>query len=554
MRKLIIITFACLLFCTQILLAQETQVAKSDSTAKIEGEVYIIHKVEPKQTLFSIAKTYEVKLSRIAFDNTGVLDGLKLGQYLKILESAVGETREENKETEKLELDGEYVLYTVPPRQTLYAISKEYNTTIEAIVDANPELADGLKVGMSIRIPVPKMLGEKHVGKVEMVGLPDIIKQQVVTQTEAQSPVSVASKGGKIALMLPLYLDENDTIATHRVEGEPEKVFERSEIGLAFYEGFLMALDSLNNVGYEVEVSVFDTENRPWKVQQFIKQGKLKGFDLIIGPLYGKVFSEVADFAYQNCIPVVTPTLKGNSSMNGNDFVLRLIPSEPAMISAMGRYLALSDSTENLIVHYGAANELDLIKQFKSGVSSLGMKTAKFREMNINKAGSDSVRNALSITGRNNLILLSENEVRLASLLRKMSNWLEDAYLVGFAPNSWQGFKNIEMDYFDKFRIHVPTPFHVDYERLDVQFFVKGFREKFKTEPSTFAFRGYDLAMHLVRNLAGIREYGPSYLESVQETGLQNDFAWKRAPNGGLENAAPRMVDYTNYELKLATD
>ena len=60
--------------------AQDFTVEKSDSTAKIEGEFYIIHIAQPRQTLFSIAKTYEVKLSRIAFDNPGVLDGLK-GRY-----------------------------------------------------------------------------------------------------------------------------------------------------------------------------------------------------------------------------------------------------------------------------------------------------------------------------------------------------------------------------------------------------------------------------------------------------------------------------------------
>lgn len=530
--------------------AQEVEVAKSDSVAKIDGELYTIHVVQPKQTLFSIAKTYEVKLSRVAFDNPGVLDGLKLGQALKILKSAQGETKPSENENQTLELDGEYVLYTVPPRQTLYAISKEYNTTIAAIMDANPELAEGLKVGSTIRVPVPKMLGEKHVGKVEMVGLPEIIKERVKETLEVEE----THEGGRIALLLPLYLDENDTVMARKLEEEPELIYERSEIGLAFYEGFLMALDSLNDLGYQVETTVFDTENRPWKVQQLVKSGKLKGFDLIIGPLYGKVFTEVADFAHKNCVPLVTPTLKGNSIVEGNDYVLKLIPSEQAMVSAMGKYIALSDSTENIILHYGAETELELVRQFRSGMARNAGKTAPFREMNIYRSGSDSLRNALSLTGRSNLVFLSENEVRLASLMRNMSNWLEDAYVVGFAPYSWQGFKNIEMDYFDKFRIHTPTPFHIDYENLDVQHFVKAFRERYKAEPSTFAFRGYDIAMHLVRNLGGIKEYGLDYLQSVEETGLQNDFAWKRIPNGGLENAASRMVDYTNYELKLATD
>ena len=551
MRLFSYILFAAFALASSEVFGQEFEVAKSDSVAKIDGELYTIHTVSAKQTLFSIAKAYQVKLSRIAFDNPGVLDGLKLGQALKILKSAEGETIPDETETQALELDGEYVLYTVPKQQTLYAISKEYNTTISAILDANPELVDGLKVGSTIRVPVPKMLGEQPAGKVEMIGLPAIVKHSDIQFTEV---LEVKKRGGKIALMLPLYLDDNDTVAVHRLEEEPEKIFERSEIGLAFYEGFLLALDTLRKAGFEVDVTVFDTENRPWKVRQLVKQQKLKGFDLIIGPLYGKVFNEVADYAYQNCIPLVSPTLKGDGVVAGNDYVLKMIPSEEAMVAELGRYLAFSDSTENIILHYGAENELGLVRKFRKAVSGMGMQTAMFRELNIYQASSDSIRNSLSVLGRSNLIILSTNEVRLAKLMRNMSNWLEEARVVTFVPNAWQKFNNVEMDYFDRFRVHLSAPFHVDYQRLDAQNFVRLFRQKFKAEPSTFAFRGYDLAMHFVTNLGGIIEHGPSYLESVLESGLQSNFRWERVPNGGLENAGSHVVDYTGFELKLAVD
>jgi LysM repeat protein len=555
-RIILTIIFAV---CATSLFAQETEIAKSDSVAKIEGELYTIHTVAAKQTLFSIAKTYEVKLSRIAFDNPGVLDGLKLGQQLKILKSAQGETAEVEVESEPIELDGEYVLYTVPKKQTLYAISKEYNTTVSAILDANPELADGLKIGMTIRIPVPKMLGESETEKVEMVGLPDIVKRTVQTNLDTvMRAVGLDSiinrKGGRIALMLPLYLTINDTMSSKALTLEEEKIYKRSEIGLAFYEGFLLAMDSLHQAGYDLEVKVFDTENRPWIVQQLIKTGELSSFDLIVGPLYGKVFNEVAKFGYENCIPVVTPTLQNRSAVNANDYTLKLLSSQEAMTYSLGQYLSQSDSTNNIVVYYGNSGEQDLLWQFRKGLEAGGVVPASFPTIDMANATRDSLRRKLSLVDRNNLILLSSDEVKMASLVRGMDKWIEYAYIVAFAPNSWQNFKNIEMDYLEKLRMHLPTPFHIDYDRLEVQYFVKRFRETFKTEPSTFAFRGYDLGMHLGKNLGGIKLNGPEYLESVQEQGLQSNFSWERLPNGGLENSAPYIVDYTDYQLKIATD
>jgi LysM repeat protein/ABC-type branched-subunit amino acid transport system substrate-binding protein len=550
--KYIAIAFFTLL--TYVVSGQEVEVIKSDSTLKVDGRVYIIHPVTPKQTLFSIAKTYEVKLSRIAFDNPGVLDGLKLGQHLMILESAVGETRLEDEEQDNLELDGEYVLYTVPKKQTLYSISKEFNTTIGEILDVNPELADGLKVGSTIRIPVPKMLDNEEEQRVEMEGMPDILRIEKKVFEWDSVVQNAVSEPASVALMLPLYLTMNDTLMARKLEEEPELIYERSEVGLAFYEGFLLALDSITRSGHEVEVKVFDTENDEEVVSSLVRSGKLDDFDLIIGPLYGSVFKVVAQHAYKNCIPLVSPTLSKTAGAEQNDFVIRLIPSEQEMVKSMGQFLALSDSTENIILHYGVPSEIALIDEFYSGISTNPLVQVGFKEFNLNELESDSLRNALSLTGRTNLIILSNNEVRLASLLRNMSDWLEEAYVVGFALNSWKKFQNIEMDYFDKYRIHLPSEFYVDYDGEAVQLFVKDFREKYNTEPSTFAFRGYDLGLHFLRNLDGIRSFGIDYLTYVQETGLQNDFLWKRMPNGGLENTAVNMLDYTNFELKVAVD
>jgi hypothetical protein len=43
-------------------------------------------------------------------------------------------------------------------------------------------------------------------------------------------------------------------------------------------------------------------------------------------------------------------------------------------------------------------------------------------------------------------------------------------------------------------------------------------------------------------------------MESVEETGFQSAFGWKKLPDGGFENMRARMVDYSGLKLKLAKD
>ena len=51
---------------------------------KIDGVKYYMHTVEAGQTVYSIAKAYDVKPKDVIFENPEVIDGISLNQVLKI--------------------------------------------------------------------------------------------------------------------------------------------------------------------------------------------------------------------------------------------------------------------------------------------------------------------------------------------------------------------------------------------------------------------------------------------------------------------------------------
>lgn len=70
-----------------------------------------------------------------------------------------------------------------------------------------------------------------------------------------------------------------------------------SSYAIEFYEGVLVALDSLKKDGLSIQMSVFDTGNDTAKTAAILRKPEMKTMDLIIGPLYYKNFIKVADFA-----------------------------------------------------------------------------------------------------------------------------------------------------------------------------------------------------------------------------------------------------------------
>jgi len=533
-----------LTFCFTALFGQDAKTVQSDSITKINGKKYLIHTVLQGQTLFSIAKVYEVKLSSIAFDNAGVLSGIQPGHHLKIRKRLMGESVREEPRQKPLAVAGEFILYEVSAKQTLYAISKEYNTTVTAILAANTSLVDGLKVGTTIRIPVPKLLDSNDPQTVRMVGLPAM--DLLTSKDEKKEP--------QVVLMLPLYLSINDALEAHRQEGEPENIYKRSEIALHFYEGFLLAADTLAKLGYKINVKILDTENSPKKVQQLIKKGELNGADFIIGPFYSKVFAKVAAFGQRYCIPVVSSTIKSDNIINNNPYVFKMIASEESMLFEMGRYLAKSDSTNNMILHFGSEKELGWVRKFKQGLKENSLQPPHFQIFNVWETGRDSVRQQLSLFEHNNVVVLSNNQVKLSTLVRKLSDWTEDAHIVTFAPNVWTSSRSLSVHHFDRLHLHIPMPFFIDYKNLATQVFVKKFRNRFRAEPSTFAFRGYDLAMHFLQNIDGLKSDGAEYMLRVSNQGLQSNLGWKKLKEGGYQNYRTHIVDYTDLNLKKAVD
>jgi len=108
-----------------------------------------IHKVEKGQSLYAIAKLYQIELSAIVMENPDAIDGIKAGQELKIpIANPKKET--EKKEDKKLNTDG---IHKVVKGETIYSICKKYNLSQPQLISLNPSLKEfGLKEGQLLQV------------------------------------------------------------------------------------------------------------------------------------------------------------------------------------------------------------------------------------------------------------------------------------------------------------------------------------------------------------------------------------------------------------------
>ena len=113
---------------------------------------YINYTVKRGDTLYSIAKAYNLLVDDIIKDNSLYSGTLTIGQNLKI----------RIKDSEVLECFGEdytppstvnTMQYTVKRGDSLYSIARQYNTTVNEIVNLNNLKSNNLSIGQILNIP-----------------------------------------------------------------------------------------------------------------------------------------------------------------------------------------------------------------------------------------------------------------------------------------------------------------------------------------------------------------------------------------------------------------
>ena len=144
-------------------------------------------------------------------------------------------------------------LHQVVKGETLWGIAHQYGVTEEALRKANPEIKkDKVKKGMLLVIP--RGVEERPI---EMA---PIMEEPAPAVEEVRHTL-------RVGILLPL--EEKTERATKLIE---------------FYQGFLMAVDSVKSEGADVTVHTFHCGSTDEAMQNVLRNEVLANMDVIFGP------------------------------------------------------------------------------------------------------------------------------------------------------------------------------------------------------------------------------------------------------------------------------
>ena len=174
MKRLAII-LALMLLCPVLDYAQDNTVYTaapveiSEIRTKIGDNWFYVHKVLPKQTLYSICRAYDITQQEVYEANRAALEtGLKAGMELLIpvhgdAQPEVAAAQPQSVEQPQVQTPPEpaaapqpadgYTIHRVKWYESLYSIARKYEITPESIIRANSLTRTDLQTGQMLKIP-----------------------------------------------------------------------------------------------------------------------------------------------------------------------------------------------------------------------------------------------------------------------------------------------------------------------------------------------------------------------------------------------------------------
>ena len=534
-----------------------TPVTISTEKIKVDGKVCYSHVVLERQTEYSICKAYGVTQEDLYKYNPGLKEnGLKKNSIIIIpSQEVVAEKVEKAEKVERTEKVEKTEKATKPEKstqklrkhvvkwyETLEDIAQKYGVTVEAIIELNNIQDPSAITRMKILIPNS---GPAEAEKSEL------IESKPEVQTSKDSTVVIGSVTDTLTPAGTDTLTVKDTV----IVKEPKTsvnfalLLPMAATGttsklnyMDFYTGVLFALYNSSNAGIKTDIKVFDTANDAVPDSTFFD-----GCDFVIGPVYNKEFKNIMSHVPAE-LPVISPLDHRTTA---------LTDEYPNMIQAptnriyqyrdLVKWLASDVQPTDTVLYISETNARDTvaIREMKEILESSGLRYNEFSYTILQgRSISSALLSRMTRTGNNRVIIESESEAWVNDLVRNLTILSKKAKIILYSPSKIRSFESIDAENLYTNSLHVCLSYNIDYERPEVKNFLLKYRAIFHTEPTLFAFQGYDIATYFI-NL--VNQYGYDWREKLEDTpmrGLQATFDFHKKANNSAVNEGVRRIEY----------
>lgn len=403
-------------------------------------------------------------------------------------------------------------LHQVAKGETLYGIAKQYNLTEQELRMANPDIPENgkIKKGSYLTIPIAKTAKNNA----------DIIQETAKKQTKSNI---------KVGVILPL-----------------EDKTDRAKKMVEFYQGFLMAADSLKKEGISLDIYTYHSGSMEAEVMEILGKPEISTLDILFGPVDEQQLPATINFCKIHNIKLVLPFTNGQSTI-GNPHLYLACPSNAVTIAEAASLVTRAYTNKNYII-LKSNNENSKGTLFTKSLTDILNKQGIVAHV-LNIDSDDTSYESAMSQSQDNVIVPDNTSIKTLNILISKLDAFKQKHpnynisLLGYPE--WQTYTNTLLNSFFTFDTYIYSPYY--YNALSAntksfeQAFTKNFGKPMAMNYPRYAMMGFDLAYYILHEIQ--ENYSATFKQHVP---YQNMYKFVQdADNSGLSNRFIQLVHYT---------
>jgi hypothetical protein len=318
----------------------------------------------------------------------------------------------------------------------------------------------------------------------------------------------------KIAILTPLYLDSFD------LEKNLINLPSYATPGIDFYQGAMIAADTLNKADTKITIYVFDSKSKYLNINTLLATDKLSSMDCIIGNIGGLELKTIAEFANKNKINFISAVSPSDADQKNNPFFTLLNPKLNTHVERMHKKIQLSYASANIIyAHRTASNEINAYQYYINDPYT--QSTVNPTEYIVPEEGIDESKLApLLDKTKTNIIVLGILDAKTAynnlKIITKLAN---DGYVIKvYGMPTWENIKALKVEKeFPNLEIFYTSSLIVDKVTTPSIYVQNKYRQQMGSTASEIVYKGFE-ATYLVANL--LQQFGTPFNQKFNENGF----------------------------------
>ena len=504
----------------------------------------VFHTIQAGETLYRLSVKYNVTTQAICEANPGLSsNNFRSGQVIVIpvqSQSPVLETSQPTVKDEPTEKKNDWKdMHKVERKETIYSISREYGITEEELIAANPELKKGkLKRGTFLFIPYGK--NDRKEQSTENV-TKELTNEEIFNQYEStQKNINTIKAAVMIPFMTGQTTNKDDQIRM-----------------VEFYEGFLMAVDSLKKQGVSIDLYAYDTKGSSATTNNILAKKEMKDMDIIFGPAKTQNIDELAAFADKNNIRLVIPFTPKVDEVFNNPHIYQVNTPQSYLYSEVYEHFTRKFTDSNVIFLNAGNGDIEKDEFVKGMKTELKNKGIKYRDFIVTDnfyeitTVMDTLKNNVFIPTSGKSTALVKILPQLTQIRRERPNY--QINLFGYPE--WQTYTNDYLASFYEIGTYFYSSFYTNNLFPAAINFTHSYRRWYSKDMANiypkYGMLGYDIAYFFLKGLSKYGNKLEENLSSIHVTPIQTGFKFERVNNwGGFINRKVFFVHFSkDYEL-----